>query len=182
MTVAKIRVYPDPVLQTRAAEIKQIDARIVQLAADMAETMYAAPGVGLAAPQIGVSERIICVDVKSPEGEKELITLINPVIVEAEGRIVEEEGCLSVPEIRENVARAERVLVRGLDLKEREREIEARGLLARAFQHELDHLDGILFIDRISRLKRGIIQRKMRKLMQEARAARAAQEDGSRLF
>jgi len=179
MAVAKIRIYPDPVLQTRAAEIKQIDARIVQLAADMAETMYAAPGVGLAAPQIGVSERLICVDVKPPEGEKELITLINPVIVEAEGGVVEEEGCLSVPEIRENVARAERVLVRGLDLNERQREIEAHGLLARAFQHELDHLNGILFIDRISRLKRGIIQRKMRKLMQEARADR---EDGSRLF
>ncbi len=179
MSVVKIRVYPDPVLQTRAAEIKQIDARIVQLAADMAETMYAAPGVGLAAPQIGVSERLICVDVQSPEGERELITLINPVIVEAEGQAAEEEGCLSVPEIRENVARAERVLVRGLDLNERQREIEAAGLLARAFQHEIDHLDGILFIDRISRLKRGIIHRKMRKLKQEAQADR---EDGSRLF
>jgi peptide deformylase len=179
MPVAKIRIYPDPVLQTRAAEIKEIDARIAQLAADMAETMYAAPGVGLAAPQIGVSERLICVDVKPPEGEKELITLINPVIIEAEGQVVEDEGCLSVPEIRENVARAERVLVEGLDLNERQREIEARGLLARVFQHEIDHLDGILFIDRISRLKRGIIQRKMRKLMQEARAA---QDDGSRLF
>ncbi len=179
MAVAKIRVYPDPVLQTRAAEIKQIDARIVRLAADMAETMYAAPGVGLAAPQIGVSERLICVDVKPPEGEMELITLINPVIIETEGQVVEEEGCLSVPEIREHVARFERVLVRGLDLEERQREIEASGLLARAFQHELDHLDGILFIDRVSRLKRGIIQRKMRKLMQEARAAH---EDGSRLF
>jgi peptide deformylase len=179
MAVVKIRVYPDPVLATKATEIRQIDGRIAQLAADMAETMYAAPGVGLAAPQIGISDRLICVDVKPPEGEKELITLINPVIVEAEGRMVEEEGCLSVPEIRENVARAERVLVRGLDLNERQREIEAHGLLARAFQHELDHLDGILFIDRISRLKRGIIQRKIRKLMQ---GARAHEEDGSRLF
>jgi peptide deformylase len=179
MSVAKIRTYPDPVLQIKAAEIQNVDGRVVQLAADMAETMYAAPGVGLAAPQIGVSERLICVDVKPPDGEKELITLINPVIVEAEGRITEEEGCLSVPEIREHVARFERVLVRGLDLEERQREIEAYGLLARAFQHELDHLDGILFIDRVSRLKRGIIQRKMRKLMQEARAAH---EDGSRLF
>ncbi|OGP83320.1 MAG: peptide deformylase [Deltaproteobacteria bacterium RBG_16_54_11] len=179
MPVAKIRIYPDPVLQTRAAEIEKIDERVVRLAADMAETMYAAPGVGLAAPQIGVSERLIVLDVKTPEGEKELITLINPEIIEAEGRIVEEEGCLSVPEIRENVARAERVLVRGLDLDEQQREIEAAGLLARAFQHEIDHLDGILFIDRISRLKRGIIQRKIRKLIQEAQAA---QDDGSRLF
>ncbi len=179
MSVVKIRVYPDPVLQTRAAEIKQIDARIVQLAADMAETMYSAPGVGLAAPQIGVPERLICVDVKPAEGERELITLINPVIIESEGKVVEDEGCLSVPEIRENVTRAARVLVCGLDLEERQREIEAHGLLARAFQHEIDHLDGILFIDRISRLKRGIIQRKMRKLKQDARADH---EDGSRLF
>jgi peptide deformylase len=179
MPVAKIRIYPDPILQTRAAEIEKIDERVIRLAREMAETLYAAPGVGLAAPQIGVSERLIVLDVKTPEEEKELITLINPEIVEAEGRIVEEEGCLSVPGIRENVARAERVLVRGLDLDEQQREIEAEGLLAVAFQHEIDHLDGILFIDRISRLKRRIIQRKMRKLMQEAQAA---QEDGSRLF
>ncbi|MCJ7662781.1 MAG: peptide deformylase [Desulfobacterales bacterium] len=179
MPVAKIRIYPDPILQTRAAEIEKIDERVIRLAGEMAETMYAAPGVGLAAPQIGVSERLIVLDVKTPEEEKELITLINPEIVEAEGRIVEEEGCLSVPGIRENVARAERVLVRGLDLDEQQREIEAEGLLAVAFQHEIDHLDGILFIDRISRLKRGIIQRKLRKLMQEAGAA---QEDGPRLF
>lgn len=179
MAVAKILVYPDPVLQARAVEIENIDGKVVHMAADMAETMYAAPGVGLAAPQIGVSERLIVVDVRSPEEGNELITLINPVIVEAEGRVLEEEGCLSVPEIRENVARAERVLVRGWDLNERQREIEAHGLLARALQHEIDHLDGILFIDRISRLKRGIIQRKMRKRIQEARADR---EDGSRLF
>jgi len=179
MPVAKIRIYPDPILQTRAAEIEKIDERVIRLAGEMAETMYAAPGVGLAAPQIGVSERLIVLDVKTPEGEKELITLINPEIIEAEGRLVEEEGCLSVPGIRENVTRAERVLVRGLDLDEQQREIEAAGLLAVAFQHEIDHLDGILFIDRISRLKRGIIQRKIRKLMQEAQAS---QEDGSRLL
>lgn len=179
MPVAKIHIYPDPILQVKAAEIKRIDERVVSLAGEMAETMYAAPGVGLAAPQIGVSERIICIDVRSPEEGKELITLINPVIIEAEGRHVEEEGCLSVPEIRENVTRAARVLVRGLDLDERQREIEAEGLLARALQHEIDHLDGILFIDRLSRLKRGIIQRKMRRRIQETRAAQA---DGSRLF
>jgi peptide deformylase len=178
MPIAKIRIYPDPILQVRAAEVEKIDERIVCLAGEMAETMYAAPGVGLAAPQIGVSERVICLDVKSPEEAKELITLINPVIIKAEGKIIEEEGCLSVPDIRENVIRAERVLVRGFDLKEKEREIEAEGLLARALQHEIDHLDGVLFIDRISRLKRGIIQRKMRKRMQEART----HEDGSRLF
>ena len=129
--------------------------------------MYAAPGVGLAAPQVGVSERLIVLDVRNKEGTTGLITLINPEIIEAEGRVVEEEGCLSLPGITEDVPRAERVLVRGHDLDEREREIEAEGLLAVALQHEIDHLEGILFIDRISRLKRGIIQRKMRKLVQQ---------------
>ena len=171
MSVAKIRIYPDPVLKTRATEIENIDGRVVHLAKDMAQTMYAAPGVGLAAPQVGVSERLIVVDVRNPAGEKGLITLINPEIIEMEGRVVDEEGCLSLPGITENVARAERVLVRGHDLNEREQEIEAEGLLAVALQHEIDHLDGILFIDRISRLKRGIIQRKMRKLTRETPAS-----------
>jgi peptide deformylase len=138
----------------------------------MAETMYAAPGVGLAAPQVGVSERLIVVDVKNTKDETGLITLINPEIIEAEGHVVEEEGCLSLPGITEDVPRAERVLVRGHDLNEREREIEAEGLLAVALQHEIDHLEGILFIDRISRLKRGIIQRKMRKLVQQAQSSK----------
>jgi peptide deformylase len=172
MSVTKIRVYPDSILQVKAAEIEQIDGRLIRLADEMAETMYAAPGVGLAAPQVGVSERLIVVDVRHPEGVKELITLINPEIIEVEGRVVEEEGCLSLPGVRENVTRAARVLVRGHDLNEREREIEAEGLLAVALQHEIDHLEGILFIDRISRLKRGIIQRKMRKLVQQAQSSK----------
>jgi peptide deformylase len=138
----------------------------------MAETMYAAPGVGLAAPQVGVSERLIVLDVRNREGTKELITLINPEIIEAEGQVVEEEGCLSLPGITENVTRAERVLVRGYDLDEQEQEIEAKGLLAVALQHEIDHLEGILFIDRISRLKRGIIQRKMRKMVKQAQSSK----------
>ena len=172
MSVTEIRVYPDPILQVKAAEIETIDGRIVRLAEEMAETMYAAPGVGLAAPQVGVSERLIVVDVKNPDGKKELINLVNPEIIEMEGRVVEEEGCLSLPGITENVARAERVLVRGYDLNEQEREIEAEGLLAVALQHEIDHIEGILFIDRISRLKRGIIQRKVRKLVQQAQSSK----------
>jgi peptide deformylase len=172
MAVAKIRIYPDPILQVKAAEIENIDGRVVDLAEDMAETMYAAPGVGLAAPQVGVSERLIVVDVRNREETKGLITLINPEIIEAEGRAVEEEGCLSVPGITENVPRAVRVLVKGHDLDEREREIEAEGLLAVVLQHEIDHLEGILFIDRVSRLKRGIIQRKMRKLVQQAQSSK----------
>jgi peptide deformylase len=141
---------------------------VVGLAEDMAETMYAAPGVGLAAPQVGVSERLIVLDVRNREGTTGLITLINPEIIEAEGQVVEEEGCLSLPGITENVPRAVRIVVKGHDLDEREREIEAEGLLAVVLQHEIDHLEGILFIDRISRLKRGIIQRKIRKLAQQA--------------
>lgn len=171
MSDTKIRVYPDSILQTKAAEIENIDGRVVDLADDMAQTMYAAPGVGLAAPQVGVSERLIVIDVTNPEGKKGLITLVNPEIIEMEGQVVEEEGCLSLPGIRENVSRAARVLARGYDLNEREREIEAIGLLAVALQHEIDHLDGILFIDRISRLKRGIAQRKMRKLIRETQVS-----------
>jgi peptide deformylase len=179
MAVVEICVYPNPILQAKAAIVENIDERIVRLASDMAETMYAAPGVGLAAPQVGVSERLIVVDVKNAKGGKDLITLINPQIVQLEERTVEEEGCLSVPGVREQVARARRVVVTGYDLNERERRLEAEGLLAVAFQHEIDHLDGILFIDRISRLKRGIIQRKMRKLMREGRDP---EKNGSRLF
>lgn len=172
MAVTEIRIYPDSVLQAKAAEIENIDGRVIGLAEDMAETMYAAPGVGLAAPQVGVSERLIVVDVKNTKDETGLITLINPEIIEAEGHVVEEEGCLSLPGITEDVPRAERVLVRGHDLNEQEREIEAEGLLAVALQHEIDHLEGILFIDRVSRLKRGIIQRKMRKLAQQAQSSK----------
>ena len=179
MAVVEIRVYPDPILQVKAAVVENIDERIARLANDMAETMYAAPGVGLAAPQVGVSERLIVVDVKNSQGGKDLITLVNPQIMELGDRIMEEEGCLSVPGIREQVARAGWVVVRGYDLKEHEQRIEAEGLLAVAFQHEIDHLDGILFIDRISRLKRGIIQRKMRKLMREGQTS---EKNGSRLF
>ena len=162
----EIVIYPDPVLRKKAKEVKRIDDGVARLAAEMAETMYAAPGIGLAAPQVGVSERVILVDVTGPE-RKELITLVNPVIVEKEGRVIFEEGCLSLPEVREKVERAARVLVRGYDLDEREREIEAEGLLAIALQHEIDHLNGVLFIDYLSRLKRDMIERKLRKWKRE---------------
>lgn len=162
----EIVIYPDPVLRKKAREVKRIDDRVARLAAEMAETMYAAPGIGLAAPQVGVSERVILVDVTGPE-RKELITLVNPVIVEKEGMVIFEEGCLSLPEVREKVERAAQVLVRGYDLDEREREIEAEGLLAIALQHEIDHLNGVLFIDYLSRLKRDMIERKLRKWKRE---------------
>jgi peptide deformylase len=167
MSIAKILVYPDPILRATAKEIDNIDDRIVRLTDDMVETMYAAPAIGLAAPQVGFSERLIVVDVRHPEGEKELITLVNPEILEVEGEVIGEEGCLSLPGVKENITRANKVLVRGYDLNGKEIKIVAEGLLAVALQHEIDHLMGILLIDRVSRLKRGIIQRKLRKVVRE---------------
>jgi len=131
----------------------------------MLETMYAAPGVGLAAPQVGVTKRVIVVDVSDPEGKRAPLLMANPEIVEAsEEVVVREEGCLSFPEHYAEVARPDRVRVRFLDHENEIREIEADGLLSVCVQHEMDHLDGVLFVDRISMVKRGIILRKMTKL------------------
>jgi len=164
----KIRVYPDPVLKKVALPIEDIDDPVVNLAREMAGVMYAAPGIGLAAPQLGVSQRLIVLDVTYPQGNSGLITLVNPEIVELDGHVEYEEGCLSVPGFNEIVQRAQRVLVRGVDLDGKERRIETNGLLAIALQHEIDHLEGILFIDRLSSLKRNIIQRKLRKMIHHA--------------
>jgi len=164
--VEKIRVYPDPVLRKVALPIQDIDDHVLHLAREMAGIMYGAPGIGLAAPQVGVSQRLIVVDVTYPQGNSGLITLVNPEIVEVDGHVDYEEGCLSVPGCNEIVERAQMVLVRGVDLDGKEHRIEADGLLAIALQHEIDHLEGILFIDRLSSLKRNIIRRKLRKMTQ----------------
>ncbi|HHV80424.1 MAG TPA: peptide deformylase [bacterium] len=148
MSGLAIRIYGDPVLRQKALPIKNIDRRVRRLAKYMEEAMDKANGVGLAAPQVGVSERIIVVKVKSP------IVLVNPVITYMEGEDLAEEGCLSLPNVVGDVGRATRVVVKGLDLNEREIEVEAKNLLARAFQHEIDHLDGILFIDRAVSIRR----------------------------
>ncbi|MBI4619252.1 MAG: peptide deformylase [Desulfobacterales bacterium] len=161
MSILKILTYPDPVLKKKAKPVEIIDERIKKLAEDMIETMYAAPGVGLAAPQVGESLRVITVDVTRKE--EGLIVLINPEIISSEGECTEEEGCLSVPDFKEIVQRKEKVLVKGLDLEGRKIQIPAEGLLAIAFQHEIDHLDGILIIDRVSRLKRDIFKKKLTK-------------------
>ncbi len=163
----KILTYPNPVLRKKAEEVKEIDQDLIDLARQMAETMYAAPGIGLAAPQVGSSIRLIVVDVGYTQGRPDLKVLLNPEIVEREGSILMEEGCLSIPGIRADVERSQRVLVRGLDIKGRPVEIEAEGLLAVCLQHEVDHLDGILFIDHLSRLKRSLIERKLRKRQRE---------------
>lgn len=159
----KILTYPDPLLRKRAEELRDLGPEVERLAQEMIDTMYAASGIGLAAPQVGESVRLIVVDVGAKEGVFSPLVVVNPEIKEAEGSFVMEEGCLSIPGIRAEVGRHGRVLVSGYDLKGRPMEIEAEGFLAVVFQHEIDHLDGVLFIDRLSRLKRQLIERKLRK-------------------
>ena len=156
--------YPDPVLAKRGQEVTVFDKELATLAEEMFESMYAAQGIGLAAPQIAISKRITVIDLSFGKVAKDKIVLVNPEVVLAEGRQVEEEGCLSLPEIREKVVRAERVKVKAQKVTGECFEVEGEELLARALLHEIDHLDGILFIDRISRLKRELVLRKIRKL------------------
>jgi peptide deformylase len=154
MAVLEILQFPHPVLRKRADEIKEIDEQLHRLAQDMTETIYRAPGVGLAAPQIGVPHRLIVVDLSVGEQPDGKIVIVNPEIVCKEGAIRLEEGCLSVPDLRETVTRCKRVVVTGSDLEGRAVEVEGEDLLAVALQHEIDHLDGILFLDHLSQLKR----------------------------
>lgn len=161
--IRPILTFPDPVLKQKAAPVTIINDEIRQLAKDMAETMYDAPGVGLAAPQIGVLQRVIVIDVAAKDEAPQLITAINPVIVQGEGEVYEEEGCLSVPNFSANVRRYETVVVKGLTLDGQERHWQADGLLAIAFQHEIDHLEGTLFVDRLSPLKRELFLKKTKK-------------------
>ena len=157
--------YGQPVLEEGAATVEEFDtAELHKLVEDMFESMYAAHGIGLAAPQIGISKRITVIDLSFQKNPEEKIALINPEVITKEGKVFEEEGCLSLPDIREKVSRAARVRIRAQDLKGNWFEKEADELLARAFQHEIDHLDGVLFIFRISALKRDFVLRKIRKL------------------
>jgi peptide deformylase len=157
--------YPDPRLSRRAEPVKNITGATFQFIHDMLDTMYAAPGVGLAATQVGSLERIIVLDVHPDNPGKTVYKLINPMITRAEGEIVWEEGCLSVVDFTAEVRRAAQVEVVAVDEREREIKIEAEGLLAVALQHEIDHLDGKLFIDRISRLKRDLYARRRKKMV-----------------
>src|ERR1035437_3244162 len=145
--IRTILTYPNPELKKKSAPVTIINDSIRKLVQDMAETMYAAPGVGLAAPQVGVHQRAIVIDISSKNEPPDLIVAINPVIVHAEGEAYEEEGCLSVPDYAANVRRHACVIVKALDIEGVERIWKAEDLLAIAFQHEIDHLDGILFID-----------------------------------
>jgi len=165
MAILKILKYPEPLLGKVASPVKNITNRTVQLVSDLLDTMYAAPGVGLAAPQVGASQRIVVLDTDHENPGKQVYKLINPVITRAEGEIIWEEGCLSVVDFTAEVRRAAQVQVVALDEKEKEVKIEAEGLFAVALQHEIDHLDGKLFIDRISRLKRDLYTRRRKKML-----------------
>jgi peptide deformylase len=165
MAVLPIRTYPDPILKKEAAPITEVTDEIRALAEDMVETMYDAPGAGLAAPQVGHGCRMIVVEASTPEEVGKVLVVVNPRIVSAEGSYEFEEGCLSVLDYQAKVNRFHDVVVQGLDLEGRPVEFKASERLAVVFQHEIDHLDGVLFIDRISALKRDLYKRKLRKML-----------------
>src|SRR5271167_75608 len=167
MALLNTRKFPDPALKDPAKPVSNIDGGLASFIESMVQTMYAAPGVGLAAPQVGDSRRVVVLDTDHQNLGKKLLRLINPKIVEAEGSVIWEEGCLSVFDYTADVKRSARVLVRAWTPEEKEIEIEADDLLAVALQHEIDHLDGKLFIDRISRLKREIYKRKVKKMIKD---------------
>lgn len=162
MGILEIRKYPDRILKKKAEAISEINGDLQELIDNMIETMYSANGVGLAAPQVGVLKRLIVVDTSLREENQSLVVLINPEIIASEGEILSEEGCLSLPGFTTRLTRKEKVVVKGLDRKGKEIEIEATGLFARALQHEIDHLDGILLIDKISPLKRELFRKKFK--------------------
>lgn len=168
MSILRICEYPEEVLRRTAVPVANVDGRLQTLIDNMFDTLYAAPGLGLAAPQVGESLQLFVYDVGIREGEHERKIILNPVIAEQEGEIAEEEGCLSIPDYREVINRAARVLLKGYDRDGHEVQIEAKGLEARLFQHEIDHLNGILMVDHMSSLKRDLFQRKLKKRLRPA--------------
>jgi peptide deformylase len=169
MAIRKIHTWPDDVLRRKAARVERFDDALQQLVDDMLETMYDAPGVGLAAPQLGVPQQVIVIDPSSRTDPGQLVVLVNPELVESEETIESEEGCLSIPDYSAKVTRARRVAVRGHDRHGKETLVRGEDLLARALQHELDHLAGVLFIDRLGPVRREIARKKLRKALAAAR-------------
>jgi peptide deformylase len=172
MSVREICKYPDPVLRKKTQSVEKIDHAIDRLIDDMIETMHAAPGVGLAANQVGVPLQLAVIDLTSSEDRKKgelqpILVIINPEILSQEGSVAEEEGCLSIPEYTETVKRAAKVKVRATDRRGKPFELEAEGLMAKALQHEIDHLNGVLFVDRLSPLKKSVFKRKYKKMALE---------------
>ncbi len=168
MALLDILTYPDKRLRNKAAPVEKVDEEVKSIIADMADTMYNAPGMGLASIQVGIDKRIIIYDISGPEDKPKLEVLVNPEIVESEGsQLSESEGCLSVPDYRSDVKRFERVKVDALDRNGQPVHIETDGLHAIVLQHEIDHLNGVLFIDKISALKREIYKRKVKKSLKK---------------
>jgi len=162
--ILKIVKYPDPVLSRPGEPVTEFNAELRKLVADMFETTYAEQGIGLAAPQVNVSKRLLTIDLSLGKEPKDKLVLINPEIIFSEGKVYAEEGCLSFPEIREKVTRHAKVRIRAQDEHGKWFEMDGEDVLARCFQHEIDHVDGMLFIFRMSALKRDLVQRKIRKL------------------
>ncbi len=170
MALREIRTYPDPVLRNKTSRVERVDSTLDRLIEDMVETMRAAPGVGLAANQVGVPLQLAVIDLSSREDEEQrhpLLIIINPEILSLEGSVIEEEGCLSIPDYAEKVKRAARVKVRAQDRTGKQFELEAEGLMAKALQHEIDHLNGLLFVDRLSSLKKSLFKRRLKKTLME---------------
>ena len=167
MSLLKILHYPEPRLKEKSLPVTEFNDELRQLAEDMAETMYDAPGVGLAAPQVGVLQRLIVLDCSATDEANELIIAVNPVIIAGEGESLEEEGCLSVPGFWANVKRFAQVTMRYQDIEGKIHQHTADGLLGICIQHEIDHLQGLLFVDRLSPLKRSLFKKKYLKMLKE---------------
>jgi peptide deformylase len=165
MALRTILTYPHPILREKAQEITEFNSELQQLALDMAETMYQAPGVGLAGNQIGIARQIVVIDRSSSEQERTYLVLINPVLLEAQGTVLGEEGCLSVLEYDAQVKRFQRIRVLAKDIHGQNLDFVAEDRFARIIQHEVDHLHGTLFIDHISRLKQGLYKKKLKKIL-----------------
>lgn len=173
MSIRKIFQYPAPVLRQETEPIEQFDGELIKLVEDMAETMYDAPGIGLAAPQIGESVKLIVVDIsKDRENEQEYMAMINPEIIAHEGSQLDEEGCLSVPELTSKVQRYKKITVAYQDLEGNKLELETEDRFAVVLQHEIDHLNGILFIDHLSSLKRNMYKKKVKKWLASSQKAK----------
>lgn len=168
MAVLPIRVYPDPVLRVDCPPVEEFDQALATLVADMVETMHAAPGVGLAAPQVGVERRVAVVDLSAGEDPGQLVVLVNPELELGAGTEIDSEGCLSIPNLSDKVARAAALSMTASDLSGERYVLEAQGLLARAIQHEVDHLDGVLFVDRLRGLRRERARRHLRRLRESS--------------
>ncbi len=167
MSILPIRLYPDPVLRVRCGEVLNFDSTLDRLIADMVETMYAAPGIGLAAPQVGIDRRLAVVDLSVGDAPDALLVLVNPRIVEQEGAEVDVEGCLSLPGITEKIERPTRIVVEAVHANGEPFSVEAEDWMARAICHELDHLDGVLFTDRLTGLKKDKAKRALKRLVED---------------